>query len=316
MKHTYKLLLALPILTLAISSCDGKLDELVEDGNYTISKDANYATFENLTDSFDVESSSATKTLSIKSVGSNWQLSSDESWIHFSPSSGTGDQEVTCSFDKNPYSYQKRRGTITLSTSSSKITTNAIQEQSLPQVTFNPSHIELPAPGGHAEVVVTTNTTNLRVDPNNTADEITAYYSNGKLYIDAAPNTSLSYATYNVGLEYDYLPTYDDELRTGYTNINVELSRPRLTASESYKEFQYEGGTFTVNITSDLPWTVKNDDNWLSIYPRSGEAGTTEVTVIVSPQNENYSRTGYIYYQIGGNSIASTEVYQFRKYAY
>lgn len=309
MKHTYKLLLALPILTLAISSCDGKLDELVEDGSYTISKDANYATFENLTDSFEVESSSSTKTLSIKSVGSNWQLSSDESWIHFDKSSGTGNQEVTCSFDNNPYSYKKRRGNIILRTSGSSISTTAIQEEASPSMNCNPSSIKMSAAGGTVKIDVTTNGTNVRIT--DCPDYAEATYSNGQLTVTLNPNTERYYRSGSIDLSYDYLSYYSDNLSTQTRTIDIYQEGPAITVTPSYSSVEAVGGTVDITVSSDLPWEATSTDDWLQYNPTRGDAGNTTMTVQVAPNNTYRYRTGYIRLYVGDNNIKTIEINQY-----
>lgn len=61
---------------------------------------------------------------------------------------------------------------------------------------------------------------------------------------------------------------------------------PNITISPSTWDAPKEGGTQTFTITSNVPWTINVTDTnsaISSISPTSGNAGTTTITVIISP---------------------------------
>lgn len=318
MKRTYILLFAFPIIAFVTSSCEGKLDDLVEKGEYTVSTDANYATFANFVDSFDVESSSTTKMLSVKSAGSDWRLSSDESWIHFTPSSGTGNMDVKCSFDDNPYAYKKRSGKIFLSTGKSTISTKVIQNVSDPNTECDPSSISMGAAGGTTTVNVKSNCTNIRVA--DCPDYVEASYSDGKLVVTVSPNMTRSYRSDNIKISYDYRSSYyyEDGLRTGTTYVSVYQDSPAFSVSPSYINYvSAEGQTFNVELSSDLPWKVEGSEySWLQYSPAHGDSGMTTMTITVSPNDTYDTRYGYINIYVGSYNIKSIEIRQYGKSRY
>lgn len=310
MKHTLYIILALPFLTLAISSCDGKLDDLIEDDKYSISKEAQYATFENMADSFELESSSSSETLNIKSTNTYWKLSSNASWIHFDKSSGNGDQSVVCSFDKNPYAYKKRRGKITLSTDRSSISTMAIQEASFPYLNFNVSGIDMSAAGGTTTVDVSSNCTNITIA--NHPDFAEVNYYNGKLTVTVSPNTT-GYRSGNIELSYDYMSNYNDKMTNDTKTISVYQESPSVTVNISDKYMDAEGGQISFSVTSDLPWRANITDDWLKLNPQEGNSGTTNVNLYVSPNSTNMYRRGDIEFYVGTNILKTISIYQYSK---
>lgn len=58
-------------------------------------------------------------------------------------------------------------------------------------------------------------------------------------------------------------------------------------------DFAASGGTATITVESETPWSAATTDAWISFAPTSGDSGTTSVAVSVAKTNFN-SRTGKI----------------------
>lgn len=308
MKRTLFIIFSISIFTFAISGCEGKLDDLIEDGRYVVSKDTNYATFEGLVDSFEVESSYAYKRFNIKSTGSNWTLSSQESWIHFNPSSGVGSQVVAFSFDANPYAYKRRIGTITLSTDGNSVNMTAIQEAATPIMEYNPSNISMGVTGDTATIDVNTNCTNIKVS--SCPDFAQANYSNGKLVVTTEPNITGKDRSGNVELSYDYLPYQRDSLTTKSISIAIRQDGPTLSVSPTDNNISANGGQTKVNISSNLPWKAVCSENWLQCNPASGNSGRNTMTVTVASNETDNNRTGNISFFIGTHNMQTIKINQ------
>lgn len=286
---------------MAMIGCDGKLDELVEDGNYTISKDANYATWYNYEDSFDVDASSAKYELQVSAASSTqWNVSSGASWIHFSPSSGNGSETVTCTFDDNPRAYLKRRGIITLSydgqSGGESKSTVVVQRAAAPEFDIDDESIRFPVAGGTITRRIITNCNNVQVS--SSSYFINATLNSNLLTITAEPNTSNMVRSGNVQLSYDYLGY--SSMHTGTKSINISQAKPTLTGFSDRTVSSY-GETFTMTIKSDYDWTARCNYSWISITPTKGAAGETVLTVTVDKNSSSYSRTGYIYFYQGNS---------------
>lgn len=309
MKRTIFIFFSISIFTFATSGCDGKLDNLIEDGRYVISTDSNYATFEGLVDSFDVESSYASKRFKIKSTNSNWNLSSPESWIHFDPSSGTGSQEVAFSFDDNPYAYKKRRGIITLSMGNSLTNMTAIQEAATPIMKCNSSRISMDASGGTTTINVNTNCANINVS--SYPDFAQANYSNGKLVVTTGPNMTGRDRSGSVELSYDYLLNQDNRLITKSINIAIRQDKPTLSVSPTYNYVGVNGGQIKFNVASNISWKAVCSENWLQCNPASGNSGSTTIIVTVAPNDTYHYRTGNISFYVGTNNVQTIRINQY-----
>ena len=72
-----------------------------------------------------------------------------------------------------------------------------------------------------------------------------------------------------------------------------DTSLPVLNVAQSELAFEQGGGTATLTVTSNRPWTISSDENWLAFSPSSGVASDQAVTVTVTAlANSASDRTG------------------------
>ncbi len=71
-----------------------------------------------------------------------------------------------------------------------------------------------------------------------------------------------------------------------------EPAIPVLTVGQSELSFEQNGGTATVSVTSNRPWTISTDADWLAFNPSSGGASDAPVSVTVTAlSNTSNDRT-------------------------
>lgn len=63
--------------------------------------------------------------------------------------------------------------------------------------------------------------------------------------------------------------------------------------------FENTAGEVKVEITSESKWTASTSYSWINVTPNSGEAGTSSITISVSPNTSVDERTGYVILSIG-----------------
>ena len=69
-------------------------------------------------------------------------------------------------------------------------------------------------------------------------------------------------------------------------------------------EFLASGGTGTVDVSSENPWTASTTDNWIAISPNTG---STDATVTISVSNNIWgNRTGTVDFTDGENTLTLT----------
>ena len=102
-------------------------------------------------------------------------------------------------------------------------------------------------------------------------------------------------------------------VQAGEKSALVKVSQlspaPSLLISEEAKDFGYDGGTLTVTVTSNAPWTVSvpAESEWVSADPVSGEGNGT-VTVTVAANAARETRTAQVSFRetVGGNEKVLT----------
>lgn len=97
-------------------------------------------------------------------------------------------------------------------------------------------------------------------------------------------------------------------VQSGLTqNITVTQKGLSLSLGEQSLEFEYGGGTKTVEVHSDGHFSVKNDADWLSCEPSA-----TSVKITALPNSEMSPRTAVVQISLDNSSLSkSVEVTQY-----
>ncbi|HET6559380.1 MAG TPA: leucine-rich repeat protein, partial [Prolixibacteraceae bacterium] len=104
--------------------------------------------------------------------------------------------------------------------------------------------------------------------------ELTSQYSGVQVFFDLDKSKCTLYVPYESGELYATAPNEWNE----FTNI-VEMPGFRLSAVTTAMQAS-QGDTASVNIKSNVPWTVTSDQSWLTIQPTSGTGnGSLHFTV-------------------------------------
>ena len=113
-------------------------------------------------------------------------------------------------------------------------------------------------------------------------------------------------------------------VRTGHVTVKAGNTECSVTviqavnglevglASIAVNKFGFQDGSdspVSFTVTSDVPWTAESDD-WIQVFPLSGEAGTTEVSVKVSGNTGGSLRTGTILFRASTGATTPVEVMQ------
>ena len=76
-------------------------------------------------------------------------------------------------------------------------------------------------------------------------------------------------------------------LFAGCKEPEPEPTIPSLTVGQTELSFEQNGGTATVSVTSNRPWTISTDADWLAFNPSSGGASDAPVSVTVTALSNN-----------------------------
>ncbi|MCR5463967.1 MAG: hypothetical protein K6F06_05500 [Bacteroidales bacterium] len=81
-------------------------------------------------------------------------------------------------------------------------------------------------------------------------------------------------------------------LFAGCKEPEPEPSIPTLTVGQTELSFEQNGGTGNITVTSNRPWTISTDADWLAFNPSSGNAADAPATVTVTAlANSSTDRT-------------------------
>ena len=128
-----------------------------------------------------------------------------------------------------------------------------------------PTSLTVPATGDANTITVTSNVnwtvagseTWLTVSP-------TSGNNNGPFTVTIDANTTISSRTATVTV------SGDGGVAPQIINVTQDAATPTLSVDIASHNFVAEGGTISVNVTSNVNWTIASSDTWLTVSPTSG----------------------------------------------
>lgn len=138
-----------------------------------------------------------------------------------------------------------------------------------------------------------------------TDDWMTASYENNLLTITISANNGA------------YLRRGTVDLRSASSAtggaLHITQYEPNLSFNElTSLSFDADGGSQTVDMSSDLSWYAIADESWLEVSPAEGVAGDNQITITALPSYDADKRTGkaLFYYKEKEADAGSITVYQ------
>lgn len=260
-------------------------------GNQTITITQEGKYFGNLATQMEFPITAATQSLTIETDGV-WAASTHDAWIHLSPSSGQGNDQLQVSVDANP-GKDERSGTIEVTVGQTTQTIAIVQAG---------RYIRL-----SCDNVITTSTpitvqlsveSNIEWTASSNVDWLSVELSQGEgdaaLIVSVADNPSISERTGIITVQSDDVIQEFSFTQPGRTlGLSISTSTP-LT-------FPASGGTSDIiTVTTDGTYKITSSEDWLTIQ----EDGNT-FTINVSRSNTTNKRTGTI--TIGLTDLANEE---------
>ena len=235
------------------------------------------------------------KTLYIDS-NTNWDVSSSESWLTVSPTSGTNRQTVEVNAETNT-STSPRTATLTFSGSGISRTINVTQEELVASLSLSDTSYNFGGNGGSQTInVYATISWEVKTDATWITVTPASGIYNGSITITAETNPFGYPRTASISVS-------GGELTQNFT-VTQSNGTAFLTVSETSLRFPENTEQLTFNINSNTNWNVSSNRDWLSLSPSSGSGdGTVTVTVEKNLDNDN-DRTADI--TVTGNYIQRT----------
>ena len=139
-------------------------------------------------------------------------------------------------------------------------------------------------------------------DPNSVKVSQFAGAGNATLKVTVAQNTNLSTRT----------TTIKFTLQDGTSNKLNVITAPwqdKIEVSVRKKNIGFEGGSFTIDVKSNISWTVSTNKTWVTLSKTKGE-GNDNITVTVAPNSSATKDTAKVVYKTKNVVWSNTFIYR------
>ena len=231
----------------------------------------------------------------------SWSVSSNQTWITASSSSGSDNTSITLTASSNPTN-QARSVTITVSASGVFSQTVTVTQDAGPATLYvSPTTLEISADAGSTETFNITSNTSWEVSSNETwiSSSSASGSDNTTITLTASenPTNSTRTATITISASGVFSQT---------VTVTQDAGPATLSVSPSTLEIGTEtGSTATFNITSNTTWNLSSNQNWITLSSASG-SGNATITLTATLNSTTETRTADI--TVSGNGIFSQTV--------
>lgn len=231
----------------------------------------------------------------------DWKVTPNNTWITSTPTTGSGNGQITVSFDQN-YVETQRTGTVTISSLDNQTSDTINVTQSAyagPKLVVTPKTLSVGPAATTRNVDVSSNKdwtiTNeydwVNVNP----------YSGSRVQtvsVNIAKNnkTASRSATLTV--------TNSDNQNSSTFTINQSGAAAYITPNPTSLSFSQGGSSGTLTIDSNVQWEISRDVEWCTLDKITGGEGTDTVTVTASANDTHSQRTGTL--TIAGTGVTKT----------
>ena len=221
----------------------------------------------------------------------NWTIGEDATWISVTPSSGSNNGAFAITYTSNT-SGNSRTGTITVSGGGISRTVVVVQAGTS-ALGLSKNQINPTASAGSSNVDITSN-----VDWSITDDAswITVFPTegngNGGFAISYTENTSTASRTATVTVNGEISSETVTVIQAGVQIDNLALSSNSLIAPQT-------AGSGTIDVTSNVSWTVTDNVGWITVSPTNG-SNNGSFTITYTANGNTSSRNGTVTVTGGG----------------
>ena len=223
------------------------------------------------------------------SVTSNvdWTVSCPDAWVTVSPAAGTGNGSFKITVAAND-KFEARSSTVTVKASDKTASVRVSQLSLTPSILVSPASLEADAAGATVSVDVTSNAS-WTVSVPSGVDWITPDAASGegskKVTFTVAANAGFETRSADV--------TFTAQGKTAVVKISQAAATPALEVNPFAVMFDPESSSVEIKVTSNAPWTISVDADWLTVEPASGQGDAT-VILTVAENNVRTERTAVV----------------------
>lgn len=223
---------------------------------------------------------SSTATFDITS-NTSWTVSSDETWLTVSSTSGSNNSTITLTAQANPSSATPRTATITVSGGN---TITVTQPASNATLTVSTTTLNIAAAANSTTTFDITSNASWTVSEDQTWLSVspTSGSNNGTVTLTAQANTNAATRTATVSVAGVGTPKTITVTQAGAApNLSVSSNSLAIANSAS--------STANFQIISNTDWSISSDQTWLSASPSSSN-GSAWITLTANEDNPNATK--------------------------
>lgn len=293
-----KILLYITVLLFVISCSESEYN-----GTRRPSLNRRYLSVPTNTLFFDAQSS--TQKLSIESDQTEWKIDVPADWVAVNPTSGNNSMSVDFSTQLNSSADESRVCVATVASNvgdwNRSFPITITQGKNSPYLTIQEDYFNISAVKQLVSVNINTNT------------EYTIENTGSSwLHIEASTFNEVKFNAdeNNTGEDRIAMLTLKSKLYKGIsTTFYVRQKIANISSTKETLNFGHSASSQSIEIESEVSWTASYT-SWLSVSPKSGNAGKTQVTVSVPNNASVNNRYGSVYFKIAGNNNIEVPVMQ------
>jgi hypothetical protein len=234
-----------------------------------------------------------------------WNVSSDQSWLSFNHSTGTGNGSVTITSQANLTIIQ-RTATITVSaTGATSKTITVTQAAGDATLSVSSTALNVAATGGSTATLAITSNTSWTIISDQSWVSANPATGNGNstIIFTAENNPNIEKRTATITINAPGIPAKTVTISQESGSVILTLSTYSSTLEA------VEGSSSTVTVTSNTSWNIVTSPDWLNITPASG-TGNSLVTITAEINNTTAERSDSVIFTTPEGTIRILSVIQ------
>lgn len=235
----------------------------------------------------------SSQSVDIETMETPWKVDNAIDWVSISAANGQSNSNINVSTSENKDANAARTGVFYIKADVSDWNyekgISVSQAAATPYINVSQSNITLK---GTACTATFNITSNCSYTVTNDADWLTLSQKDNSFVLNATANETSQYRTTTILFSYNGIGQASNKIVVTQAPASINASTKTLT-------FENTAGEIKVEVTSESKWTASTSYSWINVTPNSGEAGTSSITISVSPNTSVDERTGYVILSIG-----------------
>lgn len=241
------------------------------------------------------------KKMTVETTNVSWQFSGAASWLSISPQSGNVNTSVIANAEPNLSPTTSRTSVVVFESQDTDFpcSKNIIfnQDAAKYKISLSQNILEVPA---SASVQTVTISANAEWEYSISDNWIHAYVSDDKIYLSIEDNKT--------SLTSDRIGMVNFKCGSATASLTINQVPPSISTDTKEISVDEEGGTYQIQVNSDVSWTANASQTWINAYKESTNSNILIVTI--ASNHTASQREGNVYVRIGNQEMIKIPVKQ------